>query len=108
MNDEQVFIWVGMMMIFQMIQRHERRSGARADVDGGVEVALTVFGKKIRSANAEAEGAGKLLLGHARMVMFQADTRINCPAVKVFQLFEFGENKFFNGLGQRDIVRRKD
>jgi hypothetical protein len=42
------------------------------------------------------------------MIVFKRDARINSPFVVVIEFFQPGENMVFDGLGQCDVVRRKN
>jgi len=46
-------------------------------VNGRVKVAFDVFGKKIRSAHIQADGAAKLFSGGASMIVFKRHPRVN-------------------------------
>src|SRR5208337_1706060 len=46
-------------------------------VNGGVQVAFDVLGKKVGPAHAYPDGAGELFSGGAGMVMFEGHARIN-------------------------------
>jgi hypothetical protein len=77
-------------------------------VDGRVQITFDVFGKKIGSAHAEANGAAKLFSGGTGVVVFEGHPRINGALVKMIEFLQLSQNVVLNGLGQGDIVRRQN
>jgi hypothetical protein len=78
------------------------------EVNRGVQIFLAIFGEEVRTADAEANGAGELFLRGAIIVVFQRDASVNGPLVEVVQLLNFAYDVIFNGFGQRDVVRDDD
>jgi len=77
-------------------------------VNGRVKIAFDVLGKKIGSAHTQANGAAKLFSGGARMVMFKRHAGVNGALVKVVEFLQLFYDMTLEGLGQRDVVRRKN
>src|ERR1035437_4681725 len=77
-------------------------------VNGRVKIAFDILGKKIGSAHTQANGAAKLFSGGARMVMFKRHAGVNGALVKVVEFLQLFYDMILEGLGQRDVVRRKN
>jgi hypothetical protein len=77
-------------------------------VNGRVKVAFDVFGKKIRSAHIQADGAAKLFSGGASMIVFKRHPRVNGALVKMVKFLQLFHDMVLDGPGQRDVVRRKN
>jgi hypothetical protein len=77
-------------------------------VNGRIKVAFTVLGKQVRTAHRQAYGTAELFFGRARVVVFQCNASIYGALVKMIEFLQAAEHMIFDGLGQGDIVRRKN
>jgi hypothetical protein len=80
----------------------------RDAVNRGVQISFDVFGKEIRAVQAQEHGTTELFWGHAGVVVFEGDPRVNRTFVKMVEFPQSLYDVILNGFGQRDIVRRKD
>ena len=77
-------------------------------VDRRIEVGVGVGGKEIGPAYSETEGAGERFLGGAGMIVFQSDSRVDCPTVEMLQFVDADKDMIFDRLGVRDVMRREN
>jgi hypothetical protein len=77
-------------------------------VNGRIQIAFDILGKKIRPAHAQADRATELFLGHAGVVMFEGHACVHGAPVKMVELLQTVKNAVLDGLGQRHIVCRKN
>jgi hypothetical protein len=74
-------------------------------IDGCVEIALSIFREEIRPGDGEAHGTGELALRSFGFVMLQDDPRIYGETVQVVQFVEPARKMIFNGFGERHVMR---
>lgn len=77
-------------------------------VYGGIEIRVTIFGEEIWSAHAESHGAGERFFRDALVVVFQDDPGVYGALVEMIELFNFGNQMIFDGLGERHTVRNQN
>ena len=77
-------------------------------VNGRVKVAIHGLCKQIRSRHHQPHRAGKLTLRRFGLVVIENHSRLNGKAIQVLQLRNPTHDVVLNGLGQRQIMRRKD
>jgi len=77
-------------------------------INGGVEIALAIFGEQIRPADAEAHRATELPLRNPHMIVLERDPRMDDAGVQAIQFIELREHVLLNGIRQRYVVRGED
>jgi len=62
-------------------------------INGGVEIALAIFGEQIRPADAEAHRATELPLRNPHMIVLERDPRMDDAGVQAIQFIELREQR---------------
>ena len=73
-----------------------------------VKVAFVILGKQVGPRMSRRMEQTELSFRDASMVVLKGDARVNNPLVVVVEFFQLVENMVFDGLGQCDVVRRKN
>ena len=73
-------------------------------INGRVQIAFLILGKKIGAADGEADGAAELLFRDARVIVFKSHAGIHHSFVELVEFLELGHDVIFDGFGQRDVV----
>lgn len=78
-------------------------------IDGGIEIRLLVFREQIIAFDSEPNRALESLFRRMRlMILLQGHSRVNQPAVDMFQAVNPAEHVLLNGCGQRNVVRAEN
>jgi hypothetical protein len=73
-----------------------------------IKIALNVRRKQVRTRESQADGAGELPFGGLGLIMLEGHARIHGKAVELCQFVKAADDVIFDGLGQGEIMRRKD
>ncbi|HVO33136.1 MAG TPA: hypothetical protein VMU17_04415, partial [Elusimicrobiota bacterium] len=77
-------------------------------VDGRVQVAVDVLGKKVGPAHAQANGAAELFSGGARVIVLQGHPGIDGAPIEMIQLIDLFQDVILDRLGQGKVMRREN
>ncbi|MDB6064603.1 MAG: hypothetical protein JWR26_811 [Pedosphaera sp.] len=80
----------------------------RHEVDGGVEIAFAILGKKVWTRFGEAHGAFELAFRGFGGIVFQGDAGIDGKTVEMFELIDPDQDVLFNGIGESHVVQREN
>jgi len=79
----------------------------RDAVNRRIQITFDILGEKVRTAHTQADRTAELFLGHTRVIMFEGHARVPGAPVKMVELHQAAKDVILDGLGQRQIVRRK-
>jgi hypothetical protein len=77
----------------------------RDEVDGGVKIALGVFGEKIGTGDGQAHRTDELLLRGALVIEFQGDAGIDGAPVEMVEFFDATDQMIFDRFGEGEVMR---
>lgn len=78
------------------------------DINRRIEIAIHRFGKQVRPRHHQADGTGELALGGFGFVVIENDPGLNRKAIQMLEFRDPAHDVVFDGLGQRQVMRRKD
>jgi len=80
----------------------------RNDINRRIKIRLHIFRKQVGAGQRDSDSAAELLVGCFRLIMLQSDANIGRVLIQMIELINPGDEMIFDGLGQRQIVCRKN